>query len=155
MSRVLVVAALLVMATVSGCGSGAERRAAAGPVDTRPEQPTFCESYVAHLRSIAEAGWDDVEERARLTRAWADEVEGGGLPDDMGPDAREGFDLLAELVRSVGPDPTPEELARLTEEPDGPTGEKLDAFSEYVGTACPEVDAVLEEIFEDRALDAP
>lgn len=128
--RSLALAAPLVVAaaTLSSCSSA--------PTDA--EVGAFCDRYVAVL---------DVTDGEGL-RTWAENFNEVGTPSKIGPDAREGFELLVEAASEVDADA---DLADIEPEnfSDAETT-KVEAFSTFVGETCAtQLQDALAASFED------
>lgn len=129
----LVVASLaLVGGTTVACGGGS-----GGAPDDASEKD-FCEVINAFPEAqdgkIKQDDWDD----------WVDEIKDTGTPEDIGDDARDGFETSVDLLEDVDIEADDEELTKDLEEAEDDLSkdEKSDvkAFDDYRTETCtPEV----------------
>ncbi len=137
MTRATLATFLLVLGLLAGCGedeSASHRR--------RPRR------VLQPLRRADEepAGprEENVEEKVRSAREWADRMKDADLPDDLPAEARRGLDRMVETLAGLDADATAEELESLGDDFGKQAREEVDAMGGYVLEKCAaEIDEVM------------
>ena len=123
--------ALLVGASLSACGGGA-------PGDASEQE--FCDAQGSLFSDIDLGDAGDLpsdEDLAKAFRDWGKELESVGTPENMSDDARAGFEDLVSDVEDVDAEDFSEEgLQQQLDDLSDETGDKAQAFTEYVNETC-------------------
>lgn len=134
---------ILVGGTTAACGGA--------PDDA--SQADFCDAYVGGTADILKAG-DDDKKMAAAVNDWGDKLEDTGTPDDIGEDARKGFEAVVDEAKDVEADDVKDFESQ--DAFDGDEKGQVEALGKYVGDNC--ADQIEEEsgdITSDLPTDLP
>lgn len=133
-------AAALLAFSLTACGGA--------PADASVED--FCKvtqdeaNGEAFFKAIEDKDWDKVEE---LVKDQADEVEEVGTPEDIPDDAREGYEIQLDTIRSFSADDWEEAFKENSEEDpfekdlSSDEKKKVDAYTEYENKTCDDAES--------------
>lgn len=143
-------AAALLALSLSACGGA--------PTDASVKD--FCkvtqdeEGGEEFFKAIEDKDWDKVEE---LVKEQADEVEEVGTPDDIPDDAREGWEIQLDTIKSFSADDWEEAFKEQSDEDpfekdlSSDEKKKVDAYTEYENKTCDDSDS--DDATSDEASD--
>jgi hypothetical protein len=143
MKRALTAASLVLVAGLGvGCGGGddPEPEASASPSPSAAASGTdeFCEALNSLFEEFADGTQPTDREAVRALKRWADEIEGAGAPEEMPPDAREGYELIVETVAKIKDDATQAEIQQqMTQGFSKADRASSTAFGEWAQQTCP------------------
>jgi hypothetical protein len=140
MKRTSLVAALLVLGLLAGCGgadsSGADDDAAGGP-PTNASVEEFCGAFLDLIQQVSQAGADlSAEEAVELAKDLAGKLTEVGTPEDMPGDARRAFETALEKIRAIPDDATREEMDRAAEDLTDEQLKDQESLSSYITEKC-------------------
>lgn len=135
---------ILVGGTTAACGGGA-------PDDA--SQADFCDAYVGGTADILKAG-DDDKKTAEAVNEWGDKLEDTGTPEDIGDDARKGFEAVVDEAQDVEEDDVKDFESQDTF--DGDEKDQVEALGTYVSDNCQDqIEKESGDITSDLPSDLP
>lgn len=142
MKSLLLAASLaLVAAGVSSCG---------GDAPTKAAEEDFCEAFTSLFADVPDSPDVDEADAVQAFRDWGERLEEVGTPEDMGEQARAGFERTLEVVRDLDEGVTLADFDSLGEDLPAQAQEQVEAFDAYAFDTCgnPLDDVSLPEVPE-------
>lgn len=144
MTRTTVVALLLMLGLLTGCGEDESPRAG------QRDDADFCTTYVEQVRTMATLDREDVASGVASAQDWASRMQDVQLPDDVPEDARRGLDTMIRLFEELDADASWKEVQALGGDLGKDARRDLEAMGDYVQSACADqVDEVMADLMDD------
>jgi hypothetical protein len=116
---------------LSGCGDSDDDSPAAA------SEEDFCATFTKLGEEFTEMGTDpDPAAVIKAIKAIAEDMEDTGTPEDIGDDARDGFEITLEQIDELDDDASMDEFMALGDDVSASDQEKVDAFDDYLSETC-------------------
>jgi hypothetical protein len=159
MKHALIAASLVLVAGLgAGCGGGDDQEPETSPTSASATAASatekFCEAYNS-LGEEFEAGAQPKQKQVvQALKRWADELEQTGPPENMPPEARDGYELIVETVQKIEDDATQADVQKLTQAFSKAERVSSNEFGQWVQKTCPR-EAPSGSPSEDSSSSAP